>query len=288
MLYPYRFCRCVVCSCGCVLSGCSPWFFIAEPAFDYMWRQDVYNILFEFVQDIDDISYTVLRSPKRSLKAPDRWLCVNVSSKVPAENGYFALNVDAYTIRPVTTCFGDYLKKAQTGAAGGGPPQKGGMSTFALSGRGSYASSADATASGDGATGSDSSASSSGQDLSGAGGKPSASAGQQPALRIVEALFPVNSYKMTSKARTKLLDLCRSVDATAVRKVTVFGVADSSGHYARNKELSDKRANVVTDFLRAHGLSDVPIEKRYSVEQGLSVAAQRVTQRRYIVRVELK
>ena len=273
MLYPYRFFCCVLVSCGFLLSSCSPWFFIAEPAFDYMWRQDVYNIIFEFVQNIDHVNYTILRSPRRSLDAPDRWLCLRLSSKVPAENGFFALNVDAYTVRPVASCFGDYLHQKTAGKDGGGMSQGEEMSTFALSGRRSAPSS-------------EAGASASGLALSGAGGRKPEPA--QSGIRVVEALFPVNSYKITEKARSKLLELCRSVDRAAVEKVTVFGVADSSGRYSSNKLLSDKRANVVTDFLRSHGMSDVRIEKRYSVEQGLSAAAQRAGQRRYIVRVQMK
>jgi len=234
------------------LSSCSTWFFLDEPAFNYMWKQDVYNVLFEFVQDINDVKYEVLRKPKTLRRSPDRWACVKVNSKLEEETGCYAINVDNYSVTPVFSCTADYMASANKRKFHGIITDKGGASSFQMKG---YLS--------------------------------DESRDKSYKLRIVEALFPLDSYDLTPNAQKKLLNLSGSLNFSDVKKVTVFGVADSSGNYQRNKLLSNKRANAVVDFLRENGFNNINIEKRYSVEQGLSAAEQRARQRRYTIRVEL-
>lgn len=102
-----------------------------------------------------------------------------------------------------------------------------------------------------------------------------------------ESLFPVYQTELTVRGRDLLRKAIGELATLNVRKITIYGVADSSGKYTLNKELANNRALGVKRFIIENGLSSVPISVRGSVENGLPLASERVMQRRFMMEVQL-
>lgn len=72
--------------------------------------------------------------------------------------------------------------------------------------------------------------------------------------------FPSNSAALTAESRTVLDSVAEGIRGnTAVKQVTVTGYTDSLGDAAYNKDLSERRARAVADYLNGKGLSGVTI-----------------------------
>lgn len=85
-----------------------------------------------------------------------------------------------------------------------------------------------------------------------------------------------------------MLQLIQKLKNLPVKELVIYGIADSSGSYAKNRVLADRRAFAVRDFLVEEGLRNVSIVIRGTVENGLETAEQRVKQRRFSIDVRLK
>ena len=72
--------------------------------------------------------------------------------------------------------------------------------------------------------------------------------------------FASNSAELNAEARTILNAVAAGIKGNpAVKQVTVTGHSDSQGAAAYNKDLSERRAKAVADYLREQGLSELEI-----------------------------
>lgn len=73
--------------------------------------------------------------------------------------------------------------------------------------------------------------------------------------------FALNSAEITAQSRASLDRVLLGIkDNPALTQITVTGHTDSSGDADYNKDLSDRRAKAVADYLRDNGLSGVTID----------------------------
>ncbi|MGH3314452.1 MAG: OmpA family protein, partial [Streptomyces sp.] len=64
-----------------------------------------------------------------------------------------------------------------------------------------------------------------------------------------EVLFPKNSWKLNSGAKSRIKDIADEVETQKATELNVFGFTDNLGSYAHGKTLSKKRANAVQQAL---------------------------------------
>ena len=83
----------------------------------------------------------------------------------------------------------------------------------------------------------------------------------QPAPIVIEkvslstdVLFGFNKAELTPAGQTRLDDLAKSAQGANVEKVVLTGHADRIGSEGYNKELSEKRAQAVADYLAQRGV----------------------------------
>lgn len=69
-----------------------------------------------------------------------------------------------------------------------------------------------------------------------------------------DVLFGFNKSELTPAGQEKLDDLARSAQGANVEKVNLIGYADRIGSEEYNKELSEKRAQAVADYLASKGV----------------------------------
>lgn len=104
---------------------------------------------------------------------------------------------------------------------------------------------------------------------------------------IFSALFPVNQSFLTEEGKETLLEVVKELSSIPVTEMTIYGIADSSGDYIKNRQLADKRAASVHQLMLNAGLNHIPIKVKGSVENHESTAFERVQQRRFIIEVRL-
>jgi|1185.fasta_scaffold01188_1 OOP family OmpA-OmpF porin len=83
-----------------------------------------------------------------------------------------------------------------------------------------------------------------------------------------DVLFGFNKAELTPAGEQKLEQLARDAQGANVEKVNLIGHADRIGSEDYNKELSEKRAQAVADFLAQHGVesSRLQVEGRGEAE----------------------
>ena len=69
-----------------------------------------------------------------------------------------------------------------------------------------------------------------------------------------DVLFGFNKSELTPAGQEKLDDLAKSAQGANVEKVNLIGYADRIGSEGYNKELSEKRAQAVADYLASKGV----------------------------------
>ncbi|CAB1261425.1 outer membrane protein [Vibrio cholerae] len=217
---------------------------------DYDWEPDVYNLVYSHVADADNLRFWVRRAPEYDEGSPHQRGCIEVAQP-QSPNRFYIANLNTYGLIEVKNCDGDYSAFSNLIA-----PEK--SRAFDVSAwQRSYGIVV--------------------TELDGAHW-----------LLKFENLFVVNQYQLTVQGRHTLLAMLRELQTLPVESLLVYGVADSSGLYAKNQHLSDQRARVVREFLIEEGMRNIPIDIRASVENALPTAQERVAQRRFMIEVKLK
>ncbi len=233
-----------------LISGCSNQIKDDNLILDYDWKPDVYNLVIANVADADNLRFWVRQAPEYAEGSPHHKACVEVAQ--PTEpNRFYIANLNTYGLTAVKSCEGDYLAVSNLVE-----PEK----SQAFDGdqwRTIY-------------------------------GISKSKLGESNLLLKFENLFLVNEYRLTSEGRSTLIAMIAELQKWPLESVIVYGVADSSGAYSKNRTLADQRAKVVREFLIEEGLRNVPVTVRGSVENGLPTAQQRVNQRRFMIEVKLK
>lgn len=217
---------------------------------DYDWEPDIYNLVYSHVADVDNLHFWVRRTPEYKDGSPHQRGCIEIAQpRTP--NRFYIANLNSYGLIEVKNCEGNYSAFSNIIA-----PQK--SRAFDIS----------AWRRSDGIT-------------------VTELDGTHWLLKF-ESLFVVNQYQLTDQGRHTLLRMVKELQTLPIESLLVYGVADSSGSYAVNRQLSDKRSQVVREFLVEEGMRNVPINIRGSVENARSTAQERVTQRRFMIEVKLK
>ncbi|WP_114783436.1 OmpA family protein [Vibrio tetraodonis] len=233
-----------------LLGGCSNQIRDDNLVLDYDWKPDVYNLVMVEVADADNFKFWVRRAPEYAEGSAHNKACVEVAE--PTEpNRFYIANLNTYGLTEVKNCEGDYTAASNIVA----PSKSRGFG---------------------------------GDEWHEVHGVSTSLLDNSNLLLKFESLFLVNEYELTRQGRTTLFATVDELQKWPLESLTVYGVADSSGSYAKNRDLADKRARVTRDFLIEEGLRNVPIYLRGSVENGLTTSEQRVTQRRFMIEVKLK
>ncbi|HGS4463038.1 TPA: OmpA family protein [Vibrio metschnikovii] len=217
---------------------------------DYDWEPDIYNLVYSHVADVDNLHFWVRRAPEYKDGSPHQRGCIEIAQpKMP--NRFYIANLNSYGLTEVKSCEGDYSAFNNIIA----PIQSRAfdMSVWSSNNRMTVT------------------------ELDGAHW-----------LLKFESLFVVNQYQLTDQGRHTLVRMVKELQTLPIESLLVYGVADSSGSYAVNRQLSDKRSQVVREFLVEEGMRNIPINTRGSVENARSTAQERVTQRRFMIEVKLK
>ncbi|HHL2502318.1 TPA: OmpA family protein [Yersinia enterocolitica] len=231
---------------------------------DMDWKQDIYNLVYTHVDDVDNLRFWVRHPPKYADGSPYQRACVEVKEASKPSKFYVA-NLNTYGFHEISDCDNSYLinTKSQT---------KSNIEVFTdkkwsgrsdisvhLNGKVEENDSRDINALSDGIS----------------------------IYLIFSDLFPVNQSNITDNGKVSLLSIISELTSSAVSEMTIYGIADSSGDYKTNKKLANDRANVVRQFLSDGGLNSMPILVRGSVENSESTAFKRIQQRRFMIEVKL-
>ncbi len=256
---------------------------------DHEWKQDIYNLLFAEVDDIDHMHYWVKRKPEYFDGSPHQTACIEVSVSAHPSRHYLA-NLHTYVLSEVKNCEADYWHYSNFVGA---------MSRNTLAGQGSSTAAAtDRQQSMGGellnSTNGESWISDDGVSWILADSTACAAANGVDFCRtrskhqrlVFQGLFLVNESALTPSGKNMLVRMMENLRGQPVESLLVYGIADSSGPYATNRRLADARANSVKYFLQTEGMGDTPILLRGSVENGLPTAEQRVTQRRFMIEMK--
>lgn len=253
---------------------------------DHEWKQDIYNLLFSEVDDIDHMRYWVKRKPEYVDGSPHQTACIEVSVPSHPSRHYLA-NLHTYALSEVNNCEADYWRYSNLVAAIGGN---------ALIGQGSTAADGRQSMDGDNLKSADGESWISDDGVSWILDNNAACLAANSVefcrtrlkhLRLVfQGLFLVNESALTPEGKNMLVRMIENLRGKPVESILVYGIADSSGTYATNRRLADARANSVKYFLQTEGMGDTPILLRGSVENGLPSAEQRMTQRRFMIEMK--
>lgn len=240
----------VILSSVLALAACSHQVRDDHLVLDYDWKPDVYNLVYAHVADVDNLRFWVRRVPQYHEDSPYQQGCVEVAQPM-ADNRFYIVNLNSYGLTEVKNCEGDYL------AFGNLVEPKRSQAFDVSAWQDHY-------------------------------GIEVTDLQHSHWLLKFENLFVVNQYQLTEQGRHTLLAMLNELHKLPVESVLVYGIADSSGPYRKNRQLSALRASVVREFLVEEGMRNTPINIRASVENALPTAPERVTQRRFMIEVKLK
>lgn len=236
---------------------------------DMDWKQDVYNIIYSHFDYIEDLEFWVREKPQYTNGSPYQRACVEVKLGINEPKFYIA-NLNFYSLTEAKNCsvlndaaqiVGKDIKeeryfdnnqwqdKSNVFISYSGN-NEGNKLDKALFGHEYYTN-------------------------------------EKHISIIFSALFPVNQSKLTEEGKETLLEVAKELSTIPVTEMTIYGIADSSGDYAQNRQLADNRAASVHQFMLGAGLKDTPIKVKGSVENHDSTASGRVQQRRFIIEVRL-
>lgn len=255
-------------ACGMMLlSGCSSQIKDDNIVLDQDWKPDIYNLIISHVSDVDNLRFWVRRTPSYEDGYPHQLACVEVAQPLEPNRFYIA-NLNTYGLNQVYNCENDYWRydnlvdpyasRAVDLSAWDPNLNKRRYTNYPVN-MNTHIDGVDAYLWGEGQ------------------------------LRLVFSdLFPVNQYQLTNKGVNTLFEVIDKLKYLPVEELTIYGIADSSGTYQKNRVLADRRAQSVKTFLVEEGLSYLPMKLRGTVENGLSTAQQRVLQRRFVIEVRFK
>ncbi len=233
---------------------------------DHEWKQDIYNLLFAEIDDIDHMRYWVKRKPEYVDGSPHQTACIEVSVPSHPSRQYLA-NLHTYALSEVKNCEADYWRYSNlVGAMSGNTLARLGDSTAAAADM-QQSTGGDNLNSADGESWISDDGESWILDNSGSCASDKRSdkrfdicRTQSKHLRLVfQGLFLVNESALTPEGKNMLVRMIENLRGKPVESVLVYGIADSSGAYATNRRLADARANSVKYFLQTEGMGDTPI-----------------------------
>ncbi|WP_394201523.1 OmpA family protein [Shewanella waksmanii] len=251
--------------------GCSNFNKHGSFLWDNLWEEDINNMVIASVENPSNFQYWVKDGPRYIAGASDQYACVEI--KDGTNKHYFSFfNISSYSTKPVESCSGNYWSGSFTEEEINHKREGGRqriendemMSKFTKEARESIGR------------------------LSSPDGKVEIC----KCLRNIECvkfnfvgLFEVNSYKISEPNLALLNELVRIINTYPVSSIVVYGIADSSGDYSKNKVLAKNRAEIVSEYLNQHLDRAVLVTFRGSVENKLSTAVKRQSQRRFEVGV---
>lgn len=221
----------------------------SNPILDFNWETDVYNIMYATVKDVDNLRFWVRRAPSSREGASYNKVCVEVEQPRKA-NIFYVANLNTYGVQEVYNCQEGYWSVNNIVSD----------SRHRSFGHANWVNVENVSA---------------------------RLLDKNIYQFTFESLFPVNHYKLTKEGKTTLNNVVRQVRHWPVKRINIFGVADSSGGYSHNQFLANARAQAVKDYLIEVGVDQIPIYLRGSVENGLPSADERITQRRFMIEVNL-
>lgn len=238
------------------------------------WKKNLYNIIYAHFEFLDDINIIVMDGPKYINGSPFQKVCTEIKVGVNKVK-YYVVNLDLYSLKEVNGC--KYLNDGKTDGVG---------DSLLLYGTGiydagifdneywkgnkniliNYAKNSDEN--------------NSDRDFL----KNNINSQKYISLVFTD-LFPVNESQLTQSGENILRQLLVELAKMPITKIVIYGIADSSGDYASNKQLADRRARSVQQFIYDTGLKNIPIKLKGSVENHENTASERVQQRRFIIEV---
>ncbi|EMA4781822.1 OmpA family protein [Providencia rettgeri] len=257
-----------------LISSCSNKITNQHIFLDMDWKKNLYNIIYAHFEYLDDIDITVMDGSKYINGSPFQKVCAEIKAGINKAK-YYVINLDLYSLKEVNGC--KYLNDSKT---------DGGSDSLILYGNGindagvfdaeywmnnknilvNYAKNSDEN--------------NSDRDFS--KNNPNS---QKYISLVFSALFPVNESQLTKSGEDILRQLLVELVKIPVTEIVIYGIADSSGDYASNKQLADRRARSVQQFIYDAGLKNIPIKLKGSVENHENTASERVQQRRFIIEV---
>ncbi|CAB1245791.1 TPA: OmpA family protein [Vibrio cholerae] len=248
---------------------------------DIDWEPDIYNMVVTHVSDPNNFRFIVHQAPRYIENSPHEQACLEIDQPLEP-NRYYLANLNTYGLTEVRTCEGEYWLYSNLV-----DPYKSLVAGFNVWDPRSYRLNKMYSYE----NGDKNSTNRQGYPLIGDSGIDGLDAyliGEKNLRLVFENLFPVNEFELTQASKETLLQLIQKLNQLPVKELVIYGVADSSGLYAKNRVLADRRALAVRNFLIEEGVRGISIMTRGSVENGLETAEQRVKQRRFSIDVRLK
>lgn len=222
----------------------------AHPILDYEWQPDIYNMVYEKVENVDNFQFWVRRTPSSVGASPHKTACIEVAQ--PMEfNRFYIANLNTYGMLEVYSCVGNY--SAYSNLVSSKIDQDLELAAW----------------------------------LTVDGVSSTKLENGRYRLTFTD-LFPVNEYELTEQGKRTLQKVVVQAHKWQVKHIRIYGVADSSGSYLNNQSLANARAQTVKEFLREEGIHQTPISLRGSVENGLPSAEERISQRRFMIEMKLE
>ncbi|WP_236620671.1 OmpA family protein [Providencia sneebia] len=241
---------------------------------DLDWKKDVYNIIYSHFDYIDDIEFWVIKKPQYINGSPFRKACIEVKMGINNPKFYVA-NINLYSLAEVASC--DDLNNNSRNTV-----QLTGINIKEHDDKGinnlnnkpgvfvSYKNNVELL------------------NLTNSTSNNELNKNEKYLSIVFSSLFSVNEYMLTNQGKEILLDFINELPKIPATEMVIYGIADSSGNYALNRKLADKRAEAVYQFIRSSGVKNIPIQVKGSVENHDKTALERVQQRRFIIEVRLK
>ncbi|AVI68760.1 flagellar motor protein MotB [Shewanella sp. WE21] len=254
---------------------------------DHEWKQDIYNLLFAEIDDVNHMRYWVKRAPEYIDGSPHQTACIEVS--LPSQlSRHYLVNLHTYFLSQVKNCEADYWRYSNLVGVAVGPTLVGQGGAIIEDSRQSNVVDNFNSGYGESWISEDGESWILGNSVSSAlDNRFDLCVTQSKHLRLVfQELFLVNESVLTPQGKNMLLRMIENLRGKPVESILVYGIADSSGSYVANRRLADARANSVKYFLQTEGLGDTPILLRGSVENGLPTAEQRISQRRFMIEMK--
>ncbi|ENM5780275.1 OmpA family protein [Vibrio mimicus] len=248
---------------------------------DIDWEPDIYNMVVTHVSDPNNFRFIVHQGPRYIENSPHEQACLEIDQPLEP-NRYYLANLNTYGLTEVWTCEGEFWLYSNLV-----DPQKSLGTSLNVWDPRHYRSNGKHSS----GNGGRNSTNRQGYPLFGDSGIEGLDAyliGEGNLRLVFENLFPVNEFELTQASKETLLQLIQKLNKLPVKELVIYGVADSSGSYAKNRVLADRRAIAVRDFLIEEGARSISIMTRGTVENGLETAEQRVKQRRFSIDVRLK
>lgn len=230
-----------------------------NPILDFEWENDIYNMMYSTVADVDNLQLWVRRTPNFADGGIHQTACVEIAQP-GKDNGFYFVNLNTYGVQEINSCEGDYAA----------------YSNFVASNHYQNSNVTDLNRTDFNE-----------KQLVSVDGVSATSLENGLYRFTFTNLFLVNQYVLTEEGKTTLRNVVDQARQWPVKHIRIYGVADSSGKYVHNQFLANARAQVVHDFLREEGVHHIPISLRGSVENGLPSAEERITQRRFIIEMKL-